>query len=183
MVDAHFVPYDDEVHRDKLYELYLEYGTWTKNQLKVLGINYEQVIGGNIKKVLDNFFERVRIVQPPEGFIYILEVDGETAGTGRLSKLEDGICELNNMYIRPKFRGMGFGKEILKQLEDKAWEFGYSTLRLDTSPEYMPAAVHIYRRAGFKERGPYSSQQRVATYDSEDGSKYYRMKTYMEKEL
>ena len=124
-----------------------------------------------------------RLARAPEGFIYILEVDGETAGTGRLSKLEDGICELNNMYIRPKFRGMGLRKEMLNQLEEKVGEFGYSTLRLDTSPEYMPAAVHIYRRAGFKERGPYSSQQRVATYDSENGSKYYRMKTYMEKEL
>jgi hypothetical protein len=47
----------------------------------------------------------------------------------------------------------------------------------------MPAASHIYRKAGFKEIGDYSSGQRVAMNVTEDGRRYFEMKVYMEKKL
>lgn len=71
----------------------------------------------------------------------VLEVDGVAAGIGRLSILEDKIAEINNMFISPEHRGYGYGKAILKCLEDKAREYGYTTLRLDTVAHQKEQAI------------------------------------------
>jgi ribosomal protein S18 acetylase RimI-like enzyme len=42
----------------------------------------------------------------------------------------------------------------MHKLVARAEELGYSTLRLETA-DFMPAALKIYRSAGFKERGEY----------------------------
>ena len=121
---------------------------------------------------------------PPNGVIFILEVGGKVQGLGRVSRLEEGIGELNNMYISQGFRGKGYGKKMLKLLIEKAKELGYSTLRLDTG-NHSTAAQHIYRKAGFKERGYYGSNPygRVAQNTTEDGRIYYENKKYFEMKL
>jgi GNAT superfamily N-acetyltransferase len=62
------------------------------------------------------------------------------------------------MYIRPMYRGHGYGGQIMRRLVDLAEEFGYSILRLDTA-EFMIAAHHTYESAGFKVREPYSGTE------------------------
>lgn len=74
---------------------------------------------------------------------------------GRLSKPEEGVGEINTMYTRPKHRGKGYATETLKRLEEKAREFGRSTLRLDTKG-FKVVAQHLYRKIGFKEIERYS---------------------------
>ncbi|GAH09307.1 unnamed protein product [marine sediment metagenome] len=54
------------------------------------------------------------------------------------------------MYIRPNYRGNGYGKKILELLLKKGEEFGFSSIRLDTG-EFMTAAHRVYRSAGFQE--------------------------------
>ena len=58
------------------------------------------------------------------------------------------------MYIRPSFRGKGYGKALLRQLLHKAMEFGYRAVYLD-SARFMTAAHHLYRSSGFIERNEY----------------------------
>ena len=100
-------------------------------------------------------FPSFAAIKPPDGIICILEVKGKPEGMGVLKKLEDAVGEIKRMYIRPWTRGNGYGKGILNWLEERAREFGFSTLRLDTT-EFAEAAVHIYRKAGFKEIQRYS---------------------------
>jgi L-amino acid N-acyltransferase YncA len=76
------------------------------------------------------------------------------------------------MFIQPEFHRKGYGKEMMVRLMDRARELGYSTLRLDTA-YFLEAAVHIFKSAGFKERGKYPGTE------SEGGSYYI----YMEKKL
>jgi carbonic anhydrase len=58
------------------------------------------------------------------------------------------------MYIRPAYRGKGYGKALLQQLLQKAKEFGYHSIYLDTGP-FMTAAQHLYRSFRFIERDEY----------------------------
>jgi len=58
------------------------------------------------------------------------------------------------MYIRPAYRGKGYGKALLQQLLQKAKEFGYNSIYLD-SAQFMTAAQHLYRSFGFMERDAY----------------------------
>ena len=80
------------------------------------------------------------------------------------------------MYIRPRTRGNGYGKGILNWLEERAREFRFSTLRLDTA-EFAEAAVHIYRKAGFKEI------QRYTGGEWDERSDVETIQVFMEKEL
>lgn len=73
---------------------------------------------------------------------------------GVLKKLGEGVAELKRMYIRPEYRGHGYGRAMLDKLTETARDLGYSTLRLDTA-EYMAAARRLYESEGFRVTGPY----------------------------
>jgi len=185
MSSAIIVPYDEKRHHDGLFKLFIEYANWHKQQLETkFGVNYEEVIGEPIQEVGERVFPKFIALKPPEGLILVLEDAGKPVGVGRLSIIEDEVAEINNMYISPNYRGHGYGKQILYNLIEKAKEFGYKTLRLDTS-SYSRAAQHIYHEAGFKDIEYYGSTEhgRVAKNDTEAGKIYYSQKIYMEKKL
>ncbi|MBD3206838.1 GNAT family N-acetyltransferase [Candidatus Bathyarchaeota archaeon] len=184
MVDVRIVPYDEEEHREDIYNLYYEYAKWTKQAVEEkYGIVYENVVGGKIEDLLENVLKVFTSLKPPKGIIMVLEVDGVPAGIGRLSKIKDNIAEINNMFISLEYRGFGYGKAVLNSLEDKAREFGYTTLRLDTGAHNV-AAQHLYRKAGYLERDYYGSPYGRAAKDTiRDGKIYYDNKLYFEKQL
>jgi putative acetyltransferase len=62
--------------------------------------------------------------------------------------------ELKRMYVRPKFRGMGFGKLLLDYLADYARGRGIGLLRLETGI-HQKAAVGLYEQAGFRSIPPF----------------------------
>ena len=185
LAEARIIPYDEEKHREAIYNIYYEYAKWNQSAVKEkYGITYENVIGGKIEDLLDSALKVFTSLERPQGIIMVLEVDGIIAGIGRLSILEDKIAEINNMFVSSEYRGFGYGKAILNSLEDIAREYGYNTLRLDTGAHNV-AAQHMYRKAGYKERGYYSSTPygRAAKDTTEDGKIYYANKIYFEKHL
>jgi len=168
VVEVQIVPYDDNRHRDQLIGLYMEYCNWLDEaEYGRHGVHLVPDCG----KFLESFLPRVTSIKPPEGIILVLEVDGEAAGTVRLSRLVDGAAEVNQMYVNPKFRGCGYGYLLMERLEEKAREFGYSVLRLDTRAWLNHAALHMYRKLGFEERSEYP------------GASVRPEKIYMEKKL
>jgi len=146
---AEFVPYSDENHRAQFLELNVEYLDYARTQESGL-FKDKAAVRDYVERFLPKFTE----VRPPEGIILILEVDDKVAGMGALKKLDEGVAEVKRMYIRPEYRGRGYGKEMLDRLIEKSKGFGYSTVRLD-SRGYMAAALHLYESAGFRFRGPY----------------------------
>jgi GNAT superfamily N-acetyltransferase len=159
MVELQFVPYNDEVHRDQFYELNLEYLTWVDNESYTrYGVNVNP--DGSVQEYLDSVYQKFTEIEPPEGIIYILESEGKAVGMGALRKLQDGIGEIKRMYIRPNpiYRGKGYGKKMLYRLEEKAREFGISTLRLDTGGEWDNRSdtedFTIYMEKRFKTENP-----------------------------
>ena len=78
-------------------------------------------------------------------------------------KLEDEVGEIKRLYIRPEYRGRGFGTEMFKRLIDKGKEFEYSTLRLN-SMDFMTTARHVYRSAGFEEIDEYPGSEILEWY-------------------
>jgi len=83
-----------------------------------------------------------------------LELDGDPVGCGALRLLEPGIAELKRMFVRPAYRGAGFGRALLEHLERVAGESGIHTLRLETG-EWLTDAVSLYRAAGYREIARY----------------------------
>jgi len=91
----------------------------------------------------------------PEGRLLLAECEGQLAGCVALHKLEEGICEMKRLYLRPHFRGKGLGRALADRVIAEAREIGYRRMRLDTVEPVMKDAVAMYRRLGFKEIAPY----------------------------
>ena len=92
---------------------------------------------------------------PPGGRLYLLLFGDEAVGTGALRPLEDGLCELKRLYIRPAFRGQGLAEETVRRLIDDARALGYRQMVLDTFP-FLKGAIHLYKKLGFREIPSYN---------------------------
>jgi putative acetyltransferase len=91
----------------------------------------------------------------PDGRLILCEVDGRPAGCIALKKLEEGICEMKRLYVRPEFRGRGLGLKLVTHLIAEARSAGYSAMRLDTVSGIMDHAIALYRSVGFRNTPPY----------------------------
>lgn len=92
---------------------------------------------------------------PPEGRLLLAMYAGQPAGCVGLRRLEPGICEMKRLYVRPQFRGRGWGRVLAEAVVNQARAIGYRCLRLDTVEPRMRAAVAMYRAMGFHEIAPY----------------------------
>jgi putative acetyltransferase len=92
---------------------------------------------------------------PPDGRLLLAEYEGQLAGCVALHKLDDVMCEMKRLYLRPQFRGKGLGGALADCIIAEARQIGYKRMRLDTVEPVMPDAVAMYRKIGFEEIAPY----------------------------
>lgn len=91
----------------------------------------------------------------PSGRLLLATSDAIAAGCVALHRLENNICEMKRLYVRPQFRGTGLGKRLAEEIIAQARQIGYARMRLDTVVSVMGRAVELYRDLGFREIPPY----------------------------
>ncbi len=126
-------------------------------QARELFLEYAQSLGFSL--CFQNFDKELASLPgdyaPPEGRLLLAEYQGQLAGCVALHKLEDDICEMKRLYLRPQFRGQGLGRVLADHIIAEARQIGYHRIRLDTVEPLMKDAVVMYRRIGFREIAPY----------------------------
>jgi len=85
----------------------------------------------------------------------LIGLDGEKAvGCVAVRKLDDGVCEMKRLFVRPKVRKTGLGILLAQEIIVIAQGLGYSLMRLDTL-DRLTVAMHLYETLGFKRTEPY----------------------------
>lgn len=89
---------------------------------------------------------------------FALRIAGCLVGCGALIR-HDSYGELKRFFVRDAFRGSGLGRRLLETIEDHARRSGCRLLRLETGI-LQPAAIAMYRRAGFQESDCFGDYKR-----------------------
>ena len=95
-----------------------------------------------------------------EGGVILLAVEhykgqDEPVGAIALRRWDAVSGEVKRLYLRPQFRGRGWGKRLLQAVIDRARALGYQRLYADTLP-VMTDALTLYERSGFERIPAYS---------------------------
>jgi DNA-binding MarR family transcriptional regulator/GNAT superfamily N-acetyltransferase len=86
----------------------------------------------------------------PAGLLLVARLRGEPVGCGAL-KLHGGEpAEIKRMWVAATARGLGVGRRILGELEQRARERGVGLVRLETNRS-LREATSLYRSAGYVE--------------------------------
>ena len=98
---------------------------------------------------LDTLFE---VYNTPKSIYFIVENENQVIGGCGIAQLEnskENICELQKMYFLPKARGIGMGFKMMELCLQKANEFGFESVYLETLPEMLDAQK-LYKKVGFE---------------------------------
>jgi len=96
----------------------------------------------------DNLFQ---LFETPDSAYFIAEAEGEIVGGSGVFPtpgLPDGCCELVKLYLVSEMRGQGLGLMLMEKCFQKAIDFGYRSMYLETMPE-LRSAIGLYEKAGF----------------------------------
>ena len=77
-------------------------------------------------------------------------------GCGAVKVMSGGYGELKRMYVHPHARGQGIGRRLLNELENYLTAAGVPLARLETGI-HQPEALALYRKCGYRERGPFGA--------------------------
>lgn len=88
-----------------------------------------------------------------KGSIYYLAIENNqimgVSGLFPTKNLPEGCVELVKLYASQAARGKGLGKLLIQKCIEKAKDFGYSSVYLETLPE-LNQAIGLYESLGFE---------------------------------
>ena len=128
-------------------------------------IDYKEEYQPNFEKLNKAWLNKYFSVEPideevlsnPEEFILkqggqilFMKHNGQIIGTVALKFVDDNTFELTKMAVDDKFQGLGAGKLLCNAAIKRAKNIGATSLIL-FSETSLAAAIHIYRKLGFKE--------------------------------
>ena len=85
---------------------------------------------------------------------FLLRSDGAPAACGGVKLVGAEYGEIKRMYVRPQYRGLGFGRSMLDHLADYTRTQGVDLLRLETGI-HQREAIRLYERVGFRRIPPF----------------------------
>ncbi len=126
-------------------------------QARQLFLEYAESLGFSL--CFQSFDEELKSLPgayaAPSGRLLLAQCEQQAAGCVGLRMLENHICEMKRLYVRPAYRGQGLGRILVERVIAEARAIGYERMRLDTIASSMQDAIALYRKMGFKEIAPY----------------------------
>jgi ribosomal protein S18 acetylase RimI-like enzyme len=89
----------------------------------------------------------------PRGGFLVAEIDDTVAGCLGITPLDDGVCEMNRLWVRAGYRRRGLARDLCDASLDAARDFGFTRMILDVAPT-RTTAIALYRSLGFAPTPP-----------------------------
>jgi GNAT superfamily N-acetyltransferase len=94
---------------------------------------------------------------PPAGLFLVATLHGEPVGCGGIKFTAGAPAYIKRMWVSPAVRGLGLGRRLLAQLEDRAVARQMLAVQLETN-RALPEAIALYRSAGYREVPPFNDE-------------------------
>lgn len=114
------------------------------------GLIYAREFGFNSEFEVGIASKAVRIIESNEPFnqLWIMEVNGERAGSIAVSQTNDGAAFINFVLVLDAFRGRGIARKLMEHLMGYVADSGVKTIRLETYT-CLKHARELYKSLGF----------------------------------
>jgi GNAT superfamily N-acetyltransferase len=126
-------------------------GQWDAEQSRKFGVPdvelIEYIYGHTVETLMQKFSQR-------GAAFFLAWVDKHVAGCAGYSQSEDGVAELQKMYVRVEARGKGVAKGLMTACLDGMRDDGYAAVRLETVT-FMTDAIALYEAFGFTRNTPF----------------------------
>ena len=93
-----FVQLNLDVHKEVFTQLNIELITWIAHQLREkYNFNPIAKVGQAVSEYVAEHLKDFTLLKPPNGIVYLLQVEGSIVGMGAIKKLKDHIGEIKRM--------------------------------------------------------------------------------------
>jgi ribosomal protein S18 acetylase RimI-like enzyme len=96
-------------------------------------------------------------MRDPAGTFLVARRRGEPIGCGGLKFHGERPAEIKRMWVDGSARGLGVGRRLLTELEQRARDHGCRAVQLDTNHS-LTEAIAMYRSAGYREVTPFNDE-------------------------
>ena len=85
-------------------------------------------------------------------------IDDQLVGCAAAKRMNDDgdYAEIKRLFVKPAFRGRGFSRVLMAELENAVRHWGISVLRLETGIR-QPEALGLYESLDYQRRDPFGS--------------------------
>lgn len=94
---------------------------------------------------------------PPAGLLLVATLHGDPVGCGAMTFFPSGVAYIKRMWVARTVRGLGLGRRLLTELEERARANGVHRLQLETKDE-LREAMGLYLSAGYREVPPFNDE-------------------------
>jgi len=86
---------------------------------------------------------------PDRGVYLLAYLEGKPVACGALRPIDEATVEVRRMFVTAHARRKGLARAMLAELEIRAADFGYSSMRLETGNRQL-SAMALYEALGFR---------------------------------
>lgn len=134
----------DRAREQQVQAVETEYFAWVNTQLQA-----EFQITLDTAAMLERDMRQMEVYFPPQGGLFLAELDGAVVGMICLTQLPSGAGQIRRMYVRDAYRRRGIAKALFEVAIGLARDLGYAQLLLET-PKSWVGAHALYRALGFE---------------------------------
>ena len=126
------------------------------NQVRNLIIEYTQMLNRDLsfQNIDDELKDPSKKYTASAGELLVAIENDEVVGMIAYHKHSATCCEMKRLYVKPKYRGMKLGEQLIQKLIELAIQSGYTEMVLDTLLP-LQSAIYLYQKLGFQQCEPY----------------------------